>query len=419
MTRPMVARVRELSDLVTKGTTPTSIGRAFVSRGINFIKVETITTDGRFIMGKEAHIDAATHAVLRRSQLRAGDILFSIAGALGRSTVVEKSWLPSNTNQAFAIIRPSSRRIGLDSRYLLWQLRSPAILRKISEINVQAAQANLSLEQVRDFEVPIVPLAEQRSIATALDDVDELIAALAQLIAMKQAIKHGMMQQLLTGETRLPGFTDPWRDVLLGNHVRYVRTVALSRAQLNDESPVRYLHYGDIHTRTNPRLDAAHEPMPRASSDLLRNAGRLQQGDLVFADASEDLDGVGKSVEITSVPETGVVPGLHTIAARFDNAVLADGFKAYLQFIPSFRRALRRLAAGTKVLATTRSFVSSITLTLPDVDEQRAIAAVIADGDCEISLLQDRLVKARDVKQGMMQELLSGRTRLPVKEAAA
>ncbi|URM93987.1 restriction endonuclease subunit S [Actinomadura madurae] len=270
-------------------------------------------------------------------------------------------------------------------------------------------------------ELVSLPLSikEQRAIAGALSDCDDLIITLERQIAKKQAIKQGMMQQLLTGKTRLPGFTGQWHEVLLGNHVSYVKTVALSRAQLDVESPVRYLHYGDIHTRNSVTLDAAHEAMPRASSSLLRNAGRLQVGDLVFADASEDPDGVGKSVEVTSIPDAGVVPGLHTIAARFDKAVLADGFKAYLQFIPSFRDALLRLAAGTKVLATTRSFISSITLTLPEADEQRAIASVIADADREIVTLRIRLAKARDVKQGMMQQLLTGHARLPVEEGAA
>jgi len=260
---------------------------------------------------------------------------------------------------------------------------------------------------------------EQRQIAGVMTDVDDLIASLERMIAKKQAIKQGLMQQLLTGETRLPSCTDPWHEVLLGKHLSYVKTVALSRAQLDGESPVCYLHYGDIHTRSSVTLDAAHEAMPRASSTLLGNAGWLQVGDLVFADASEDPDGVGKSVEVTSVPHAGLVPGLHTIAARFDKAVLADGFKAYLQFIPEFRDALLRLVAGTKVLATTRSFISSITLMLPGVDEQRAIASVIADADREIAVLRVRLAKARDVKQGMMQELLTGRTRLPVTEGTA
>jgi len=116
------------------------------------------------------------------------------------------------------------------------------------------------------------------------------------------------------------------------------------------------------------------------------------------------------------VPSEGIVPGLHTIAARFDKAILADGFKAYLQFIPTFRNALLRLAAGTKVLATTRSYISSIIISLPDACEQRAIASVLADIDDELGVLQVRLNKAKAIKQGMMQELLTGRTRLLMKE---
>lgn len=204
-----------------------------------------------------------------------------------------------------------------------------------------------------------------------------------------------------------------WKEVRLGDHVRYLRTVALSRAQLDAGSPLRYLHYGDIHTHRGVRLDAANDSMPRAGAELVRGAGRLRVGDLVFADASEDLDGVGKSVEIVSIPTDGVVAGLHTIAARFDKLVLADGFKAYLQFHPSFRQQLLRLAAGTKVLATTRSFISSVILSLPELDEQRRIAMMLRDFEDLSATLQRRIAKKQAIKQGMTQELLTGRTRLP------
>ncbi|WP_138443011.1 restriction endonuclease subunit S [Sinomonas susongensis] len=257
---------------------------------------------------------------------------------------------------------------------------------------------------------------EQANIAAVILEADTQIEALEKLIAKKRDVKLGMVQELLTGSTRLPGFTGEWRDITLGDHVTYLRTVALSRDQLDQESPLRYLHYGDIHTRSSVRLDAASESMPRAASHLASRAGRLAVGDLVFADASEDPDGVGKSVEVTDVPPEGAVPGLHTIAARFDKSVLADGFKGYIQFIPAFRAALLRLAAGTKVLATTRSYISGIALTLPGADEQRAIAEVLQDVDAEIVAWDRRLEWARAVKVGMMQELLTGRTRLPSKE---
>ncbi|MNR28923.1 hypothetical protein D3C85_1462720 [compost metagenome] len=124
------------------------------------------------------------------------------------------------------------------------------------------------------------------------------------------------------------------------------------------------------------------------------------------------MDGVGKSVELTGIGQSEVVAGLHTIVIRFDKQVLADGFKAYLQSIPIFRQHLRRLVAGTKVYATNRAHIASAELTLPDVQEQTAIATVLSDMDSELAALEARLAKTRALKQAMMSELLTGKTRL-------
>ncbi len=291
---------------------------------------------------------------------------------------------------------------------------SPSVVRQKARSSQGDAVVHIYPSGISDIVVALPPKAEQDTIANAILDADTLIATLERLIAKKQAIKQGLVQQLLTGRTRLPGFTEAWSKIRLGNHVSYVKTVALSRAQLDRQSPLKYLHYGDIHTRSSILLDAAIEEMPRANVSLAARAGQLRRGDLVFADASEDPEGVGKSIEIADTPDTGVVPGLHTIAARFDKSVLADGFKAYLQFIPSFRDQLLRLAAGTKVLATTRSYISSITLTLPAVAEQNAIAQTLHDSEREIEALRVRLLKAQDMKTGMMQQLLAGRCHLPL-----
>lgn len=380
-----------------------------------YIRITDIDDSGRFSPNPEVGV---AHASADNYRLAPGELVFARTGAS-----VGKSYLYDSRDgelvyAGFLInIAPDPKL--LNPKYLSLFVQSKEYWDWVARTSVRSGQPGINGREYTQLPVPAPDIAIQDAIAEVATDVDELIATLERMIAKKQAIKQGIMQQLLTGKTRLPGFTEPWHEVLLGGHVSYVKTVALSRAQLDSDSPVRYLHYGDIHTRSSVTLDAAHEAMPRASSTLLRNAGRLQVGDLVFADASEDPDGVGKSVEVVSVPNAGVVPGLHTIAARFDKAVLADGFKAYLQFIPSFRDALLRLAAGTKVLATTRSSISSITLTLPNVDEQRAIASVIADADREIELLLDRLAKARNVKQGMMQQLLTGRARLPLREDAA
>ncbi|HWL43224.1 MAG TPA: restriction endonuclease subunit S [Ilumatobacter sp.] len=371
--------------------------------------VTTAEVDGTVI---NSTVESITEVGLSHSAARiapAGTLLMAMYGQGKTRGMTSMLGIDAAMNQACAAIEP---RPSIDAEYLLVYLQhNYEMIRSLSN---SGSQDNLSGRIVKRIPIVVPPLVEQRLIATILRDISSLVSSLEKLIAKKQAIKQGMMQQLLTGRTRLPGFDRPWADVTLGDHVTYLRTVPLSRAQLDGASPLRYLHYGDIHTRAGVTLDAAREPMPRASTILAGRAGRLQRGDLVFADASEDPSGVGKSVEILEVPTDGVVAGLHTIAARFSRPVLADGFKAYLQFIPVFRESLLRRAAGTKVLATTRSTISSITLALPSVDEQSAIAAALRDADAEISALERRLAKARVVKTGMMQQLLTGRIRLPV-----
>lgn len=343
-----------------------------------------------------------------------GTVLVAMYGGfnqIGRTGVLR---IPAATNQAITAVLPKQAR--LDSDFLLHTLNY-----RVDHWRTVASSSrkdpNITKADVQAFPLNLPPLAEQKAVAAALNHADDLIGSLARAIAKKRAVRQGLSQQLLTGATRLPGFTDSWRQTLLRSHVSYLKTVPLSRAQLDTTSPIRYLHYGDIHTSDSPFLSTADVSMPRAPARFAGSAGRLQVGDLVFADASEDPAGVGKSVEITSVPTQGVIPGLHTIAARFDKDVLADGFKAYLQLHPTFRRSLLRLAAGTKVLATTRSYISSVELSLPPIDEQRAIAQVLSNTDAEIDAFKLRLDKAKAIKQGMAQQLLTGEARLPVAEA--
>lgn len=110
---------QSLGDLcirITKGTTPTTLGRQFTATGINFVKVESITNDGQFLISKFDHIDEETDRLLARSRLNEGDIVFTIAGTIGRVGLVGADILPANTNQAVAIIRPDSSK--LDGTYL-------------------------------------------------------------------------------------------------------------------------------------------------------------------------------------------------------------------------------------------------------------------------------------------------------------
>ena len=198
-----VKRLGESCELITKGTTPTSIGRNFTESGVNFLKAESISESGTPISDKVAFIDRTTHKLLNRSQLKEGDLLISIAGVLGRVGRVSEGILPANTNQALAIVR-LRQSSELDRIFLFFYLRSPMTMQQIDDVNVQAAQANISLQNVRDLEIHVPPsLAEQTAIAEVLMAMDAELAALEQRREKTRALKQAMMQELLTGRTRL------------------------------------------------------------------------------------------------------------------------------------------------------------------------------------------------------------------------
>ena len=256
-----------------------------------------------------------TRSDLHRFRLRVGDLLVCEGGEVGRAAIWRDELPECYFQKALHRLRAKH---GFDARLMLALLAHWSSTGAFADYVTQTSIAHLPRERFIQMPLPLPSAPEQRIIGDVLQDADESIISLERLLAKKRDIKQGMMQELLTGRTRLPGFTGEWREERLGDHVSYVKTVALSRDQLDEDSPLRYLHYGDIHTRSDVRLDAATESMPRAQAVLAGRAGRLVRGDVIFADASEDPAGVGKSVEVTAVPAEGVVPGLHTIAARFD-----------------------------------------------------------------------------------------------------
>jgi type I restriction enzyme S subunit len=343
--------------------------------------------------------------------LPTGTVVFSRTATVGKSTVLAR---PMATSQDFANYVCGPR---LHNRYLmhLFRFMQP----EWSRLMAGSTHNTIYMPVFEALEVLRPPFEEQKAIAAALDDADALIASLEQLVSKKRAVRAGVSRELLTGVKRLPGFSDPWHQRGLGSHVTFLRTASFSRAQMTAYEQVACLHYGDVHAAPSVHLNAGATPLPRVSLSVAKSYPRLRVGDVVFVDASEDAEGVGKSVEITALPSGGLIGGLHTIAARFDGDLLADGFKGYLQEIPTFRSALVRWAAGLKVLATSSRHIADVELLLPGIDEQSAIARVLCDVDVEINALETRRRKTILVRQGMAQALLTGRVRLPVAHGAA
>lgn len=168
-----LVKLGDYCERVTKGATPTTLGYRYQDNGINFIKVESLAEDGSIIADKVAHISDECNDAMRRSQLRTGDIVFSIAGAIGRTAIIPDSVLPANTNQALAIIRLRNP-LAFDRIFLRYALISSDVTRSISSSKRGIAQVNLSLTDIKNLRVPLPPLALQQEFANFVSQVDKL-----------------------------------------------------------------------------------------------------------------------------------------------------------------------------------------------------------------------------------------------------
>ena len=166
-------RLSEIAELVTKGTTPTTLGYEFQDTGVNFLKIECFSEKGDYIQNKATHISEECHEKLKRSQLKEGDILFSIAGVIGRVAIVTRNILPANINQALAIIRIKKDDIYLP--YVKLILTSPLIKKQFERKKQGVAQLNISLKDINDLEIPLPEIGKQIEYANSFKKVEKLI----------------------------------------------------------------------------------------------------------------------------------------------------------------------------------------------------------------------------------------------------
>ena len=262
---------------------------------------------------------------------------------------------------------------------------------------------------MRNFPVMLPRLPEQRAIAEALSDVDGLLNALDALIAKKQTIKQATMQQLLTGRTRLPGFSGAWKTKLLGE-IGEISGAGVDKKINPNEVPVRLVNYLDIYNKTFLySRDLTH--VVSARPDQVRNCA-VEKGDVFFTPTSEVPDDIGRStVAMEDIPDG--VYSYHVVRLRLKTNWDLH-FRAYAFDTNEFLNQASRQCdgSGTRYVISLPKFRAMTVQFPPDVGEQHAIASVLSDMYAEIAALEQRRDKTRAIKQGMMQQLLTGKVRL-------
>lgn len=205
---------------------------------------------------------------------------------------------------------------------------------------------------------------------------------------------------------------EDWEVKSYGDVFTYLSTSTNSRADLSTRGDYGYVHYGDIHTKWNNKLDLNRVELPQVSKSLVSSAF-VEEGDVIMADASEDYEGIGKSVEVSNVGVRKVVAGLHTFLLRDKDKRLSDGFRGYLHSIPVVKVSLDKMATGLKVYGISKKNLASILIPIPTKKEQTAISTALSDVDELLTSLEALIAKKQAIKTATMQQLLTGRTRLP------
>lgn len=290
------------------------------------------------------------------------------------------------------VYRISNFRADVSGRYFFHQF-SRDFLARIESLTAKSSVDSVRMETIAGMRIPLPERAEQDRIVRAIDDADDLIAALERLIAKKKAIKQGMMQQLLTGRTRLPGFGRDWSEAQLGSVANVTMGQSPIGSTYNSDRRGMPLVQGNADIRDRVTFDRTWTTAPTKTCEA---------GDVLLT--------VRAPVGYTAVASkrSCLGRGVCAISAGSDNRFL---FHALVYAEPAW--ALYE--QGSTFTAVNSREVRSFTIRWPsDISERTAIGAALDDADSELGRLQVRLAKARAIKTGMMQQLLTGQTRLPV-----
>jgi type I restriction enzyme S subunit len=272
--------------------------------------------------------------------------------------------------------------------------------------NESTGVPQLTAPQISKYLLPVPPLPEQRAIATALSDVDALIAGLDKLITKKRDLKQAAMQQLLTGKTRLPGFSGKWEVVQAGDIGRFRGGNGFpTKFQGISSGQYPFFKVSDMNNEGN-------ETFMKTGNNFIEEAVRKRLGATAFPPNTIVFAKVGAAIFL----ERKKILTMHScVDNNMAGYVLFDSVKTDYRYIHYYLLGFRlsSLVSTTALPSLSGTVLNAIEIHLPPTRaEQTAIAEVLSDMDAEIATLEARLEKTRALKQGMMQELLTGRIRL-------
>ena len=383
-------KLGEVTEII-KGGTPSRNVEKYFRGDIAWAIPSDITALDSFLYidDTETHITEEALSNSAARLLPAGTVLLTSRATIGETAIAT---VPMATNQGFANFICCEALLNVFLAYYLRYIKE-----KLNDLASGSTFKEITKGTLLNIEIPHLPLSEQRAIAEALSDVDGLLNALEALIAKKRAIKQATMQQLLTGKTRLPGFSGEWETKRVSEFGDVV-TGATPSTKVNAfwDGPYPWITPTDI---TSKRDMTVSERMITQEG---LNAIRTLSPNTVLVTC---IASIGKNAILKTKGSCN-----QQINAVIPNSAHNAEFLYYLfEFNANFLLANAGITATNIV---SKSAFSKLVFEVPLFDEQIAITSVLSDMDAEITALEQRRDKTRAIKQGMMQQLLTGRVRL-------
>lgn len=378
-------------------------GEIIALRGYNIGK-------GRLIDRDLTRISNALSVKLKRSRLCRGDVIYPCVGSIGNAAVIDED-NKYHIQQNIARITPD--RNAIDSYFLAYYLMSFLGGREVERFNASSSQPSVLVGSLRQYRVPLPPTkAEQEAIAESLSDADALIESLEQLIAKKRQIKQGAMQELLTGRRRISGFSGKWEETTVAANI--LKSFCGPSPTCEERNIDGSSEWGVLKTTAitweNGWDWKRHKTLPQ----LYWNQPGIElcKGDVLVTKAGP-RHRVGVSAWINFVPDQ-IIPSGKMIALRPDPRKAVPLMLSAAIAAPEAQSFLDQRTTGMAESQVNyeNTVLLDTPIKLPTYDEQTVIATILGDLEAEIVANETKLTKARQVKQGMMQELLTGNIRL-------
>lgn len=404
-----------ISDLITKGTTPTTYGFEFVDEGVNFIKIESINdTYGTLIPSSFSKITNECHQKLNRSILKSGDILFAIAGAtVGKCAMIKNEELPANTNQALAIIRLKENE---NKQFVFHQLRGYYIQQKISQIKTNTAQPNLNLKQIGDFKFAYPKsTCEQQRIAEILSTTDSHIEKLDKTIEDYQLLKKGMMKKLLTEgightdfkETEIGRIPKDWEVKKLGELIDLRTGFPFKSKEFKLEGGkyklLRGINISEGFIRWNSDIDKYWDEEFDKIDEF-----KVKVGDLVI---SMDGSKVGRNYALLKKQYDNLLL-VQRVALIRSNELLRQEYLVQIIASSYFVNYVDAVKTSSGIPHISAKQIRDFQICLPSLAEQNQISGVLMSVNGIIDKTLDERQDFILLKEALMDKLLTGKVRV-------